>query len=95
MENKIKGMLERGCSSGEAARFAFETIAWVLIRATEQARAQYGDIPVLCSGGVASSRLLRRRLAPLGAVFAPPRYSTDNALGVAILTRRALEQGEA
>ena len=95
MENKVKGMLERGCQSGEAARFAFETIAWVLIRATEQARAQYGNIPVLCSGGVASSQLLRQRLAPLGAVFAPPRYSTDNALGVAVLAHRALEQGEA
>jgi N6-L-threonylcarbamoyladenine synthase len=28
-----------------------------------------------------------------GAVFAKPQYSTDNALGVAILTHRALERG--
>ena len=28
-----------------------------------------------------------------GAVFAQPQYSVDNALGVAILTRRALERG--
>ena len=26
------------------------------------------------------------------AVFAPPQYSTDNALGVAILAGRALKQ---
>ena len=29
-----------------------------------------------------------------GALFAQPCYSTDNAMGVAILTRRALEGGE-
>ena len=44
-------------------------------------------------GGVASNTLLRRRLEGLGAVFAPPKYSVDNALGVAILARRALERG--
>jgi N6-L-threonylcarbamoyladenine synthase len=38
---------------------------------------------------VASNRLLRERLT--GAVFAEPRYSTDNAMGIALLTRRALE----
>ena len=27
-------------------------------------------------------------------MFAQPRYSTDNAMGAAILTRRALEGGE-
>lgn len=93
MENKIKGMLKEGVSAPDAARFTFETLAVVLERATRAAKEQYGDLPVLCSGGVASNTLLRARLEPLGAVFAPPRYSTDNALGVAILARRALEGG--
>ena len=48
---------------------------------------------MLCSGGVASNSLIRGRMEPLGAIFAPPQYSTDNALGVAILTHRALERG--
>ncbi len=95
MENKIQGMLEGGASPAEAARFTFETLASVLARTTRWAREQYGELPVLCSGGVASNRLLRRKLEPLGVIFAPPRYSTDNALGVAILTHRALEQEEA
>jgi len=94
MENKIKGMLERGTSAPDAARFTFETLALTLEKATLAARAEYGGLPVLCSGGVASNTLLRERLAALGAIFAPPRYSTDNAMGVAILTHRALERGE-
>lgn len=93
MENKIKGMLERGAAPCDAARFTFETLALVLNKTTQAARKEFGDLPVLFSGGVASSSLLRERLRELGGVFAPPQYSTDNALGVAILASRALEAG--
>ena len=60
---------------------------------TEWAKETYGDLPVLCSGGVASNTLLRSRLEPMGTIFAPAQYSTDNALGVAVLTYRALKGG--
>ena len=60
--------------------------------ATENAIKAYGDIPVLYSGGVASNSLLRR-LTPDG-IFAEPRYSTDNAMGCAILTYRAVKDGK-
>ena len=93
MENKIRDMAERGACPADVARYTFETLASVLARTTKWARDTYGELPVLCSGGVASNSLLRRRLEPLGAIFAPPRYSTDNALGVAILAHRALERG--
>ena len=95
MENKIRGMIASGAPRPDVARFTLETIASVLIRATKWAREQYGDLPLLCSGGVASNTLLRSRLEGLGAVFAPPKYSVDNALGVAILAHRALERGAA
>ena len=93
MENKIKDMIQFGSSPADAARFTFETLALVLSKATKAALREYGDLPILCSGGVASNSLLRERLAALGAVFAPPQYSTDNALGVAVLAHRALVQG--
>jgi N6-L-threonylcarbamoyladenine synthase len=93
MENKIKGMIEQGKTPEDAARYTFETLASILARTTQAAQKEYGGLPVLCSGGVASNTLLRQRLEPLGAVFAPPQYSTDNALGVAILADRALKRG--
>ena len=92
MENKIKDMIGAGTPAPDVARYTFETLALVLNRATQAAWGDYGRLPVLCSGGVASSNLLRQRLDPLQAVFAPPQYSTDNALGVAILAQRALER---
>lgn len=93
MENKIKGMIDQGISPCDAARFTFETLALILERTTQAALKQYGDLPVLCSGGVASNSILRQRLGECGAIFAPVQYSTDNALGVAVLANRALEMG--
>lgn len=58
--------------------------------ATRQALEQYPGLPVLCAGGVASNQLMRERMTQhCGAVFAETRYSTDNAMGTAILTWRA------
>ena len=95
MENKIRGMIEQGEAPADVARFTLETLAFVLARTTKWAKETYGDLPVLCSGGVASNSLIRGRMEPMGAIFAPPQYSTDNALGVAILAHRALERGVA
>ena len=45
---------------------------------------------------MASNRQIRAALeSRCGAVFALPRYATDNAMGVAILAHRALERGVA
>ena len=90
MENKVRQLAEQGRPKAEIARFAVDTVADVVCRATQAAQALHPGLPVLCSGGVASNGLLRERMTD--AVFAPPQYSTDNALGVAILAGRALKQ---
>ena len=46
---------------------------------------------VVFSGGVASNSMLRQTLAPLNPIFAQPQFSTDNAMGVAVLAHRAME----
>ena len=48
-------------------------------------------LEVVFSGGVASNSMLRELTKPLKPVFAQPQYSTDNAMGVAILAHRLLE----
>ncbi|MDE6589682.1 MAG: DNA-binding protein [Oscillospiraceae bacterium] len=94
MENKVKGMLEQGEKPANIARFTIDTIMNVLLRATQEAQKRWPGLPVLCSGGVASNRQIRNAMEQIcGAVFAQPQYATDNALGVAILTHRALERG--
>ena len=93
MENKVKDLAERGTPAGEIARFVLETVADAVRRATLAALDRYPGLPVLCSGGVASSRRLRAVLEEAcGAVFAQPAYSTDNAMGAAILALRQWER---
>ena len=93
VENKVKALAERGADAGEIARFTLETVAGAVRRATLAALERYPGLPVLCSGGVASSRRLRAVLgAACGALFAQPAYSTDNAMGTAILALRQWER---
>ena len=94
MENKVKALAEQGETPANIARFAIHTVTDVVHRATVEAQNRWPDLPVLCSGGVASNRQIRDAMEnSCGAVFAQPQYATDNALGVAILTHRALERG--
>jgi N6-L-threonylcarbamoyladenine synthase len=51
----------------------------------------YPGLPVVFSGGVASNSLLRQVLAPLSPIFAQPEFSTDNAMGVAVLAWLSME----
>jgi len=92
MENQVKALSEEGEKQANIARFALDAVIHVVFRATQEAQRRYPGLPVLCSGGVASNSQLRAMLSGLrGAVFAQPQYSTDNAMGTAILTWRALE----
>lgn len=92
MENKVLALMEAGEAPAEIARFVLDTLCDVICRVTAAAQTAYPGLPVLCSGGVASNQRLRYTLTEFcQAVFAPPEYSTDNAMGVAVLTYRAWE----
>ena len=94
MENRVRQMLQRGEEPAEIAWFAQETVCRVVQACTKAAMEQYPGLPVLCSGGVASNGRLKELLRQnCGALFAQPQFSTDNAMGTAILTWRALERG--
>lgn len=96
MENKVRQMVQRGEEPAEVAWFAQETVCRVVQACTKAAMEQYPGLPVLCSGGVASNGRLKELLRQnCGALFAQPQFSTDNAMGTAILTWRALERGRA
>ena len=80
----------QGTSPADICWFVLASIIQGVETATRQALEQYPGLPVLCAGGVASNQLMRERMTQhCGAVFAEPRYSTDNAMGTAILTWRA------
>lgn len=95
MENQVKELKEEGVEPANIARFAIDAVTSVVHRATVEAQSRWHGLPVLCSGGVASNCRLRYILTELcQAIFAEPKYSTDNAMGTAILTWRALKAEE-
>lgn len=92
VEHKMKQLFDAGESPENIAYFSIASVVAAVHKVTQKALEKYGDIPVLYSGGVASNSTLRA-LTPDG-IFALPKYSTDNAMGVAILTHRAVSADE-
>ncbi len=91
VQNKVQQYHAEYADPAETAAYALRCVANAVITATKNAKKQYPGLEVVFSGGVASNELLRELAKPLNPVFAQPQYSTDNAMGVAILGSRLLE----
>ena len=90
LENQVAAFYQRTNSPEETAAFAVSSVCDVVLRTTREAQKQYPGLEAVFSGGVASNVTLRR-VCGFG-VFAAPQFSTDNAMGVAVLAER-LSQG--
>ena len=90
VQNKVQQYHAQNSIPAETAAYALRCVAYAVFQATQQALTRYPGLPVVFSGGVASNSMLRQVLAPLNPIFAQPQYSTDNAMGVAVLTYRSV-----
>lgn len=91
VQNKVQEYFKNYPDPAEVAGYALRSVCNTIFHATENAMKQYPGLPVVFSGGVSSNRMLRSIMAPIDPIFAEPKYSTDNALGIALLTYRAQE----
>ncbi len=91
VQNKVQQYHAAGNSPEETAGYALRCVAGAVYKASQQALKAYPGLRIVFSGGVASNSLLRQRIAPLDPIFAQPQFSTDNAMGVAVLAMRATE----
>ena len=92
VQNKVNQYFEAYQCAAETAAFALRCVCHAVYQATLDAQKQYPGLPVIFSGGVSSNTMLREVMKPLNPIFAQPQYSTDNALGVAVLTFRIQEE---
>ena len=92
VQNKVQQYHAAQEDPAETAGYALRCVAGAVYAATKQAMRAYPGLRVVFSGGVASNSMLRRILAPVSPVFAQPQYSTDNAMGTAILAYRTVEE---
>lgn len=91
VQNKVQQYHAQGQNPAETSAYALRCISTAVVQASKQAQERFPGLPIVFSGGVASNSLLRQKLEPLSPIFAPPQYSTDNAMGVAVLTQRMTE----
>ncbi len=91
VQNKVQSYFAAGNSPADTAAFTLNCVCEAVSKATENALKQYPGLEVVFSGGVAANTMLRSKLKPFSPVFAQPQFSTDNAMGVAILGHRLQE----
>ncbi len=91
VQNKVQQFHDKIQDPSETAAYALRCISKAVYTATSQAQKAYPGLQIVFSGGVASNSMLRKEMLPLNPVFAQPQYSTDNAMGVAVLAHRITE----
>ena len=86
VENQCRAMLAQGTAKEDISAFCLASILAALCGMAEELRREYGSLPFLFAGGVMSDAILREGLRErYGGVFAQPGYSSDNAVGPAVL----------
>ncbi len=85
VENKVKKMIESKERREDIAKFALSYVAETVSSMLSAVLKEYGEMPVVFSGGVSSNSLLRKIINErYEAYFAKPEFSLDNAAGTAI-----------
>ena len=86
LENQCQKMSAAGEAPADIANYCISYIYAALQAMTDALLAEYGDLPLVFSGGVTSNTIIRKRFAAAyGAVFAEQGLASDNAAGLAYL----------
>ena len=91
VQNKVQQFHATHGEPAETAAYALRCVAKAVYLASQQALKDYPGLRIVFSGGVASNSMLRQVIAPLDPIFSEPQFSTDNAMGVAVLAKRMTE----
>lgn len=87
VENQCEKMLDNGKNMEDVALHCLSYIYSAIDDTVVELIKNYGNLPLVFSGGVMSNKLIRNELEKsYNAFFAEPQFSADNACGVAILS---------
>lgn len=86
VENKCKKMFDNNEKPEDIALYCLNYIYSALDDSVIEIIENYGNLPIVFSGGVMSNTVIKNKLLKsYNAFFAEPQYSSDNACGIAIL----------
>lgn len=87
LQNQYEALLQQGYSPAYVAKYTLLSIAVTVKKMVQNVRSLYGQLPLVCAGGVMCSTTIRSFLLTNleNLYFAPPELSSDNAVGVALI----------
>lgn len=90
LENQCDKLLKDGKETSYVAKYCLSFIAYTILKVAQNARISYGDLPVVFSGGVMSSQVIKQIVTKNleKSYFVPPKFSQDNGIGVAAVAAR-------
>ena len=87
LENKCKALIDSGEKNEDTAKFCIEYILYSLEKAVDYLTEKYGNLPVVFSGGVMSNTIIRNYFTEkYNGIFTTAEFSSDNALGISVLS---------
>lgn len=88
LENMARKLYDESGDVKKTAAFVFEYIGNSIVKMCENLVDSQGDVPFVFAGGVMCNSIIKAKLAKkINARFAQPALSSDNAVGIAELTR--------
>ncbi len=86
IENKASDLISSGAEREYVASYVIAYVYKLIKRLTEVCAERYPSLPLIYSGGVMSNHYIRAKIEnEFGGLFAEPRFSRDNAAGIARL----------
>lgn len=72
------------------AKYCLSYIGNTVLKMLKHAQDLYGKLPVICAGGVMCSEIIKQIVTEKisDAKFVPSKFSSDNAIGVAVIAAR-------
>lgn len=93
LQNQCEHLLDEGRAPEYVAKYCLLAVGKTVLRMLAAAREQYPGIPCVCAGGVMSSEIIRNQVTSQmpDVRFVPGAFSSDNAIGTAIIASREME----
>lgn len=87
LENQAAELIKNGARKEDVALFTITYICKTLEKTVLNLKKEFGDIPLVFAGGVMSNTIIRNVLTEkYGVFFASKELSSDNAVGIAVMT---------
>lgn len=95
LQNQCEKLIEQGYDNSYICKYCLSFISRTLLKMASNARAVYGNLPIVFVGGVMSSNVIKEIVTTQlkNCYFVQPVFSSDNAIGTAAVAARKVIYG--